>query len=246
MIHRFNFILKIILIVVCFFSLNCIAQSEVNSKIIDYLNRNDIMELIEKYGQEKISLKIKGIEQKKIEKQPYNVMNGFRCQIFAGANLQNANKVALKVESLQIDSVYVIQSSENIYKVQIGNCTTREEAQILLDKLYYAGIEGTWIVANEIHIPKKEIKKITPDTSLDAGQAFYFGVQVFTTGYLEKAQQFEKELNKRFAEPVKLIQKDNFWKIVVGYFKNRQEAEILLDKVIDEGFSDAWITQVIN
>ena len=246
MITKFNFLFVTIMIGIGCFSIPCIGQSEASQKIQDYLNQHDILDLIQRYGQDRISFKIKGIEQKKVEKRPYHITNGFRCQIFAGANLQNANKVALKVESLQIDSVYVIQSSENIYKVQIGNCTTREEAQILLDKLYYAGIEGTWIVANEIHIPKKEIKKIAPDTSLDAGQAFYFGVQVFTTGYLEKAQQFEKELNKRFAEPVKLIQKDNFWKIVVGYFKNRQEAEILLDKVIEEGFSDAWITQVIN
>jgi cell division septation protein DedD len=236
----------VLVIVIGTFSIPGMGQSAVDPRIKDYLNRYDILDLIQRYGQVRVSFKIKGTEQKVIEKRPYNVDEGFRVQVFAGGDSQNAENFARKVQSLQIDSVYVIQKSERIIKVQVGNCVTREEAHVLLDKLYYAGIEGGWIVASEIHTLKEEIKRVEPDSSLDAGQAYYFGIQVFTTGYLDKAKQFEKDLKTRFSEPIKVVQSDNLWKIVIGRYKERQKAEGILQEIKDQGFADAWITQVLD
>lgn len=235
----------IILFVVIIFSNPGMSQSNPNSKIKDYLYRNDILELIGKYGEDEITLSIAGIEQKQEEKRSYQIVSGFRCQLYAGTSFQNANELADKIRESKIDSVYVFRSADSLYKVQAGNCKTREEAQVLLDKLYYAGVKGAWIVEADIHIPKKiEPEKV--DTSAIVSQPVYFGIQILTTKYEDKAIGFETALKKRFKEDVLVIRSDSFYKVVVGRFREREAAQSMLEKIRAKGFSDAWVTQVME
>lgn len=223
---------------------NLSAQSPMTPKLKEFLTRNDIMELIEKYGQDNITLTIKGVEQKKIEKRSYDVVHGYRCQVFASADIAKAQEVAAKTKALQLDSVYVISSEDGLYKVQVGNFQERKQAQIMLDRLHYASVDGAWIVETSIHVPKE--MQLAESEEVDMKSGFYYAVQVFNTRYSEKAQEFKSSLERRFAEPVTIIQQDDLWKIVVGHFDDHESAAALLQRMHDEGFIDAWITQVVN
>lgn len=223
---------------------NLLAQPPMTPKLKEFLTRNDIMELIQKYGQDNITLTIKGTEQIKIEQRSYNIAQGYRCQVFASADIGKAEEVAAKTKALQLDSVYVISSEDGLYKVQVGNFQDRKDALIMIDKLWYAGIEGAWIVETSIHIPKE--KQPQEPAQVDMKSGFYYAVQVFNTSYPEKAQEFKATLERRFAEPITIIQQDDLWKIVIGHFDDHESAVALLDRMHDEGFIDAWVTQVVN
>jgi len=239
---KFFFLLHLISsIILCS---NLSAQSPMTPKLKEFLTRNDFMELIEKYGQDDITLTIKGVEQKKIEQRSYNIAQGYRCQVFASADIANAEEVASRIETLKLDSVYVISSEDGLYKVQVGNYQERKQAQIMLDKLMYAGVNGVWIIETSIHVPKARHPQEPAQVDMKSG--FYYTVQVFNTKYAEKAQRFKSTLEQRFAEPVTIIQQDDLWKVVVGRFDDHESASALLERMHDEGFIDAWITQVVN
>ena len=214
-------------------------------KIKEFLTRNDILELIEKYGQDKIELTIKGVEQIKVEHQSYNVVQGYRCQVFASSQLDNANEIASKIRQAQLDSVYVIKSADNLFKVQVGNFLDRKDALVMVDKLRYAGFSGAWVVETDIHVPKeKKPEKISEEETIR--NELYYAVQVFNTKYYNKAQNFKEILEKKFSEPVQIIQENDLWKIVVGHFADHNSASLLLEEMRNQGFIDAWITQVLN
>jgi cell division septation protein DedD len=235
----------LVLVAIMFFSSNLSAQSQMTPKLKDFLTRNDILDLIDKYGQDRIALTIKGTEQIKIERRSYVVTSGFRCQVFAGTQSDNANGIAAKVRALQLDSVYVVTNSENLIKVQVGNFQDRKDALVMIDKLGYAGVNGAWVVETDIHVPKTT-QPPHEENDIEAKNAFYFAVQVFNTKYLEKAQSYKASLEAKFSEPVQLIQQNDLWKIVIGRFEDKDSASMLLEKMHGQGFADAWITQVVN
>ena len=237
-----------VLLAVCtviLFSANLSAQSQMTPKLKEFLTRNDIMDLIEKYGQDKIELTIKGVEQIKIEQRSYDIVSGFRCQVFAGTQLENAKQVAAEVGALQLDSVYVVKSADNLIKVQVGNFLDRKDALVMVDKLHYAGVDGAWIVETDIHVPK-ESQFGEEQKESEVKDAFYFAVQVFNTKHYEKAQSYKESLERRFTEPIEIIPQNDLWKIVVGRFDNHESASALLEKMRNKGFMDAWITQVVK
>jgi hypothetical protein len=190
-------------------------------------------------------LTIKGVEQIKIEQRSYKVVPGFRCQVFAGTQLENANRIAADISTLHLDSVYVMKNADNLVKVQVGNFRDRKDALVMVDKLGYAGVNGAWVVETDIHI-SKEPQPHHEEENIEALNAFYFAVQVFNTKYLEKAQSYKASLESRFTEPVQIIQQNDLWKIVVGKFEDQKFASMLLERMRGEGFTDAWITQVAN
>jgi cell division septation protein DedD len=235
----------LILVGMILLDVNLSAQSQMTPKLKEFLTQNDIMDLIGKYGQDKIELTIKGVEQEKIEQRSYVIKPGFRCQVFAGTQLENANQVAAEVSTLQLDSVYVVKSQDNLVKVQVGNFMDRKDALVMVDKLGYAGVSGAWVVETDIHVPKKP-RSQRVEKDIEEKNAFYFAVQVFNTRHFEKAQSYKASLERRFAVPVAIIPQNDLWKIVVGRFDNHESASTLLEKMRSEGFTDAWVTQVVN
>lgn len=235
----------LVILVGVFFSASMSAQSQMAPKLKDFLTRNDILDLIDKYGQNRITLTIKGTEQIKVDRRSYIITSGFRCQVFAGTQLENANGIAARIRELQLDSVYVVTGPDNLIKVQVGNFEDRKDALVMIDKLGYAGVNGAWVVETDIHVPKKP-QPPQEENDREAKNAFHFAVQVFNTKYLEKAQSYKALLEAKFLEPVQLIQQNDLWKIVIGRFEDKDSASLLLEKMHGQGFADAWITQVVN
>ena len=228
------------------------AQSaEASEHLKSFLENRGFLELIAKYKQEHITLKAEGKKAGRIAARPYRMGKGYRCQAFAGASLANAQQVAARLRSLNFDSVYVFKSERGLYKVQIGDFDNREGAVALLDRLRNAGVKNAWIVESDIRIAKSpdeknafEDQKNSKQRQFDLEQKFFYAIQVFATGDSLKALKLREVFQTETQNPAEVVREDSIWKVLIGRFKQRSEAEQLLKSLKRRRFVDAWITQV--
>ncbi len=239
----------IFLILICGVFPQIIAQeSEMSGDLKAFLKGRSFPELIAEHAQDHISIYIQGKEAKAIAARPYTIEKGYRCQIFAGADYANARQIFEKARELKLDSIYVIDSG-NLFKVQMGNFAERRNAEILLDKLKYAGLSGAWIVETDIHVPKSQqtLEAIT-QRNVARQQAApnkysYYTVQILATKDLAKAEQLRRIVENDYRKPTELVSENSYWKVLIGRFSIRSEAEDFLRILKRKNFSDAWITQ---
>ena len=75
--------------------------------------------------------------------------DGYRVQIFAGSSEDNARELALEAESALGVPVYV-NHVDGYWKVRVGDCRTRAEAETLRNRARNAGYADCWIAADTI------------------------------------------------------------------------------------------------
>lgn len=229
---------------------NQAGYSQMSSELKQFLESRSFQELINAHKKDSITLLTEGKRAKILASQPYTVAKGYRCQIFASAQKENADRIAEKVRALQIDSVYVIYSSDNLYKVQMGDFDNRRDAEVLLDKLKYAKVEGAWIVEAEVHVPKSPEERQEYEQEqqrqqqLEEQPGFYYTIQVFASSDSVKAYQLKDVLERDMKQPVEVVSQESNWKVLVGRFSDRSTAEEFLKILKRDKFGDAWITQV--
>ena len=69
---------------------------------------------------------------------------GFRVQIFASSSLEKAEEVAKQARTVFSERVYV-EYSAPLYRVRVGDFSTKEEALQLKARAVEAGYEGAWV-----------------------------------------------------------------------------------------------------
>ena len=84
---------------------------------------------------------------------------GFRVQIFATGDRHRAEQFKTEAAARLNVGAY-IQHVDDIYKVHVGDCRSREEAERLRLKCQAMGYKDAWIVTSEVQFPKP-----TPDSS---------------------------------------------------------------------------------
>ena len=83
------------------------------------------------------------------------VAQGYRVQVFASALRDNAETARARAEELLNVTAYV-QLVHGIYKVRVGDCPNRPQAEVLLQQCRQAGITDAWIVTSEVTIRRRE------------------------------------------------------------------------------------------
>ena len=224
------------------------GHAQVSSELKSFLDSRGFPELLTSYSQEQISLNSIGRQAKSVAAQPFTVQTGFRCQAFAGTGLGNAERVAEELRALQLDSVYVITTAENLYKVQIGNFIRREDAEALKEKLKTLGLVGVWVVDDNIHVNKPSAASIEPQGSIanPPEPSLYFAIQIFATNDALKANELKTLIEQETGYPVDVVQQSSIWKVLVGKFNDREQAEAFLKTIKRDRYKDAWITQVVS
>ena len=82
----------------------------------------------------------------------YVEVQGFRIQIFASANIDEATGAQrVAADKAGIDSVYVVYDPP-VYKVRIGDYGTRLEANQKLSKIVNLGYDDAWVVADKVNL----------------------------------------------------------------------------------------------
>jgi cell division septation protein DedD len=74
-----------------------------------------------------------------------DVASGYRVQIFASSSLEKAEEVAGKARNLFPERVYV-EYSAPLYRVRVGNFTSKDAALQFREKMVQSGYEGAWVV----------------------------------------------------------------------------------------------------
>lgn len=221
-----------------------LATAQPPQKLKSFLWEKDFETLRKNFAEEQIILKEIGDIKQRLELRSFTEAPGMRVQIFAGTNRQNAEQTAEQARAWQLDSVYV-EKSGDLFKVQLGNFRERIEAEKLLDRLRFKGIENAWIVHTTIHVVKPVVEQqpAKPETT-DIASSLVYAIQLFVTKDAAKARQFQQEVSREIPAQVWVRQEGNVWKVLAGKFSNENNARQFLVTIRDAHFPDAWLTQV--
>jgi hypothetical protein len=79
--------------------------------------------------------------------------DGYRVQVFASGSGESAQSIREAVQIRLGTSAYIVQL-DGIYKVRIGDCRNRSEAETLLLRCREAGYQDAWIVSSRVNVKK--------------------------------------------------------------------------------------------
>ncbi len=168
---------------------------------------------------------------------------GYRVQIFASIDSLKAAQILRQVKSMVKDSSYLVHE-KNLFKIQIGDFLYRQPADSLKEFLKQAGFTGAWTVQRSIRLPisTENAAQATQTANTPSSQLqSYYQIQVFATTDQQKAQTIVNQLATRFDYPCTYTTQNNLFKVLLGKFADRTQAETALKEVKALGFQDAWI-----
>ena len=125
-------------------------------------------------------------------------VDGFRIQVLATSSQEKADALKTELHSFYPNEVYVIFEDPN-YKVRIGNCSDRDEAEMLLLKVQELGYPTAWIVSTTIDVsteaavPKKPAEVAPTEKVMACCEkdgltlGFTYGRPLMTGAYLEES-----------------------------------------------------------
>lgn len=82
-------------------------------------------------------------------------MPGYRVQIFATGSYESAKSMRQTVASALGIPAY-IDRVDGVYKVRVGDCPSRTEAEDLLQRCRRAGYSDAWIVSSDVFYERPE------------------------------------------------------------------------------------------
>ena len=85
---------------------------------------------------------------------PAKTMDGYRVQLFASGS-ETAAESARQTAEVRLGVATYVELIDGIYKVRVGDCPTREEAEVLLKKCREAGYGDAWVATGQILLPPR-------------------------------------------------------------------------------------------
>lgn len=80
---------------------------------------------------------------------PASQTPGYRVQIFASSDRTKAESAAAEARQRFSEPVY-IEFETPLYKVRVGDCATRHEADLLKEKAGTQGYDGAWVAESQV------------------------------------------------------------------------------------------------
>jgi len=80
---------------------------------------------------------------------------GYRVQLFASGEQENAKTYEMEVE-MRLGIATYLEYLDGMYKVRVGDCRTRQEAENLRDQCRAAGYQDAWIVSTVVNLPRTQ------------------------------------------------------------------------------------------
>jgi hypothetical protein len=96
----------------------------------------------------------------------------------------------------------------------------------------------------EIHVGKMGEPAAVDTPRLQSGAADRFRIQVFASSQVEAAQQEKKKLESKTKLSVFMSIESPLYKLYVGDFPSREEADSQLAEIRKKGYSDAWVVRM--
>ena len=161
-------------------------------------------------------------------------IEGFRVQVAA---LRDYNRAESLREQIQRDAqvlTYIhLDEDIQLYKVQAGNSRTPESAKTLRDAIRALGFPDAYVV-------RTQIVNVQPESDATSG----FRVQIFSSSTRGSAENAQMQARIQLARDDVFIDfEPPYFKVRVGNFQTRNNAEILLEEVTKKGYETAFIVQ---
>lgn len=169
-------------------------------------------------------------------------IEGFRIQTFAGLDSVNGLIAASELREMTADTVYYFKEN-GLFKIQIGDIPYRNDADMKVMDLRKEGISNGWVVQRMINVPVDTVATTDTTADLNSELNLPFTIQILATTDLLKAKNVIAELESQFQTKAGYQQIDNLYKVFLGNFKTREEAEKLLKSVRSNGYKDAWLVK---
>ncbi len=175
----------------------------------------------------------------------FRQIEGLRVQVFAGLDSLNALSIRHQLINGQSDSVYLFKE-KGLYKIQIGDYPYRMDADRKKQELRKEGFKGAWVVQTSINVPidnEQSVSATEQDSVKKTVKNINYSIQVLATGDITRAQETEKKLKQQYNRPAFTKKIGNLYKVYLGNFPTRQEAEDMLKDIRANGYPDAWIVK---
>ena len=161
-------------------------------------------------------------------------IEGFRVQVAA---LRDHNRAEALREQIQRDAqvlTYIhLDEDIQLYKIQAGNSRTPESAQTLRDAIRALGFPDAYVV-------RTQIANVLPESDITSG----FRVQIFSSSTRGSAENAQMQARVQLTRDDVFIDFESpYFKVRVGNFQTRNDAEILLEEVTKKGYETAFIVQ---
>ena len=117
-------------------------------------------------------------------------------------------------------------------------------------------VEGSWTFLDtlnkgrEIALSDNDLKPILPESTAIAGDkggkgsdVDGFRIQCFASSQIDRIRSEQKMLETKVKYPVYVIFNAPYYKLLVGDFVNRPEADAALAKLKEIGYGDAWVAR---
>ncbi|KPK90555.1 hypothetical protein AMJ80_08250 [bacterium SM23_31] len=161
----------------------------------------------------------------------------FKIQVLAAQTFDRAQEEKKRLREYTEKTIFLV-SENNLWKVQIGDFTSRVEAEKERDLLQKFGWIDAWLIQYRSSINPEKIQEqsiLDPPT--------FFTVQLIATTNKTEAENMLNNLILLDIKNATLAKEGDFWKIQVGNFNDYSEAVKTLNQVKKMGFNDSWITK---
>jgi len=77
-----------------------------------------------------------------------------------------------------------------------------------------------------------------------ASKDHIYRVQIFTSRFLQEAQQFRNELFGKFEQAIYMDFEEPYYKVRIGDFETAPAGEAFLNEVREMGYTEAWLVKI--
>ncbi len=162
----------------------------------------------------------------------FNPVIGYRVQIFAAKDRNNAEKVKEIASKTIKDRIYIVLAQDNLYKVQVGDYLSKIDAEKKRDEIRKNPSYSDAFIQNSY---------VLYDNSRNMGN-FYIQVGAFSSK--NSAEDFinNKLVPGGYSNSSVFFDK-NLYKVIVGGYSSNQEAQTVKQKLMNSGYEGVWIIQ---
>jgi len=179
----------------------------------------------------------------------YRQVEGFRLQLFAGTDSLYALSEKFRAKEMVKDTLYLLPEG-GLFKLQLGDYLYRPKADSARRVMKEKGYRGAWVVKRLINIPNSSVIRDTSAIASDDDAnkndeniEKSFKIQLMALSDETEAMARLDALRERFSENVFYKKNNGLYKVYLGPYANREQAEIKLENVRQNGFPDAWIVK---
>jgi hypothetical protein len=129
-----------------------------------------------------------------------------------------------------------------------------EESPVIVSMNERKTVEGSWTYLDtlnkgkEIALSDNDLKPIMPESTAIVGDSKGTGgegfrIQCFASSQIDRIRSEQKQLETKVKYPIYVVFNAPYYKLLVGDFAKRSDADAALLKLKEIGYGDAWVAR---